>query len=419
MSQQPCPVTGLPVQFHPELSIYHPEPAYQVVFETVGTDIVHIRVVADRGTYLDFIDFEQFNAICRELGAYQSKNIFVVIDYEPIREVRLRYKEDFTNLFYNWGPWISLLLVYNVHPDIRIDMLGLGTLCPSKSQAMIVESYQEAMAHIAHYKSHPDPFSRKPSRPQDAEQEVIGQFLHATARLTWLDMLDQPVEIPLNAGEYRPFFEALEGIRRDLAQKELRYGARLEAVRGEHAKKAERLTVQTAMKVEQYRQTLAQYEKELLALQADLASRDEELGRVSQLFNTKLSSLSSLCDTISHSGLEPEIEARLHEACRNISLQTMAGRDFGGDLTEADTAFLSLLQDRHPALSERERRISLFIRLNYPSRDIARRMGLSVRGLESIRYRLHKKLGLEKHQSLKSYFSLLEVGGQGSAAVEG
>lgn len=77
------------------------------------------------------------------------------------------------------------------------------------------------------------------------------------------------------------------------------------------------------------------------------------------------------------------------------------------ELTDTDTAFLALLQEKHPGLSEKELRISLLIKLNYDTREIARMSGLTKRGMETTRYRMHKKLGLEKHHSMKYYFSSL------------
>lgn len=79
------------------------------------------------------------------------------------------------------------------------------------------------------------------------------------------------------------------------------------------------------------------------------------------------------------------------------------------ELTETDSTFISKLQKKHPDLNQRELRISLLIKLDYHSREIARTLGLSTRGIESVRYRLHKKIGLNKHQSLKKYLTDLSA----------
>ena len=50
-------------------------------------------------------------------------------------------------------------------------------------------------------------------------------------------------------------------------------------------------------------------------------------------------------------------------------------------------------------------RSHLLVKLNYETTEIARSIGISTRGMESIRYRMHKKLGLGKHESIKTYLS--------------
>uniref|UniRef100_A4SGY8 HTH luxR-type domain-containing protein n=1 Tax=Chlorobium phaeovibrioides (strain DSM 265 / 1930) TaxID=290318 RepID=A4SGY8_CHLPM len=55
--------------------------------------------------------------------------------------------------------------------------------------------------------------------------------------------------------------------------------------------------------------------------------------------------------------------------------------------------------------SLRESIVCLFIKLGYDTREIARRVGISTRGMESVRFRLHKKIGREKHESLKMYLA--------------
>ena len=79
------------------------------------------------------------------------------------------------------------------------------------------------------------------------------------------------------------------------------------------------------------------------------------------------------------------------------------------DLTASDSAFLSKLQRKHPNLNQRDLRICLLIKLNYDTKQIARSIGISTRGLESIRYRMHKKMGLSKHQSIKNYLTKLAL----------
>jgi DNA-binding CsgD family transcriptional regulator len=125
------------------------------------------------------------------------------------------------------------------------------------------------------------------------------------------------------------------------------------------------------------------------------------------MFDMKITSLAKLCQEIDRVDATPELRETISSLCRKLSMRENAEMEISTGLTDADTCFLEALRDRHPGLSERERRLSLFIKLNYTTRDIARSAGVSLRGMENIRYRLHKKLGLQPHQSLKNYFSML------------
>ena len=65
--------------------------------------------------------------------------------------------------------------------------------------------------------------------------------------------------------------------------------------------------------------------------------------------------------------------------------------------------FLSRLGNEFQDLSPNEHKLCAFLRLNLNSKDIANLMGISLRGVEVARYRLRKKLGLDKGQNLSKF----------------
>ncbi|TCD47071.1 LuxR family transcriptional regulator [Chlorobium sp. N1] len=406
MSMKRCPVTDLPVRENPAWQVEHPGPGYRVIFDVIGTDIIHGRVIAEEPTYLDYIDAELFQSICEEMQL-NGRKLFVVIDYAPINEVRLSYKQDYGNLFYNWGPWIAVLVVYNVRPEITAHMLGLGSLCPDRSQALIVGSYREAMEYIADYKVRYAPSEVPESPVADSLEEAVGRFFAASARLTWLDMLDQPIAAPQEQNEYRFFFTSLEEMRRDLQGRETLHQERIRRLKAEYGKREAECRVQMKLLLDENGRGAQQYEAELTRLRAILSEKDAELSRVARLFDDKISMLSKLCTEVDRVETGPELREAMRGLCRKMEFRRSAEVELSTELTDSDICFLGVLQERHPDLSERERRLSLFIKLNYATREIARSAGVSLRGMENIRYRLHKKLGLEKHQSLKNYFTAL------------
>ncbi|WP_370526817.1 transcriptional regulator [Bacteroides sp. 51] len=63
------------------------------------------------------------------------------------------------------------------------------------------------------------------------------------------------------------------------------------------------------------------------------------------------------------------------------------------------------LQERHPDLSLNERMMCAYIKMNLSSKEIAPLLNISVRGVETVRYRIRKKLLLEREDSLTDYLN--------------
>jgi DNA-binding CsgD family transcriptional regulator len=65
--------------------------------------------------------------------------------------------------------------------------------------------------------------------------------------------------------------------------------------------------------------------------------------------------------------------------------------------------FLTRLTNEFSDLTPGEQKLCAFLRLKMDTKEIANLMGVSLRGVEVARYRLRKKLGLDKHQNLSKF----------------
>ncbi|MEL6943746.1 MAG: two component regulator three y domain-containing protein, partial [Bacteroidota bacterium] len=65
--------------------------------------------------------------------------------------------------------------------------------------------------------------------------------------------------------------------------------------------------------------------------------------------------------------------------------------------------FLSRMTTQFNDLSPNDQKLCAFLRLNLNTKDIANLMGISLRGVEVARYRLRKKLDLQKGQNLAKF----------------
>lgn len=150
--------------------------------------------------------------------------------------------------------------------------------------------------------------------------------------------------------------------------------------------------------------------QEIEELRTRVATQDMELTRVSTAIAEKTAKLRRLLDQITALDIDPALKNSMTSSCLSLIETETIGKRLDIEMTESDSVFLSKLQKKHPNLNQREMRIALLVKLNYDTKDIADSLSISTRGMESIRYRMHKKLGLGKHQSIKTYLSDVAVG---------
>ena len=67
--------------------------------------------------------------------------------------------------------------------------------------------------------------------------------------------------------------------------------------------------------------------------------------------------------------------------------------------------FMKKLRERYPDLSNNEILLCAYLKMNLSTKEIAPMLNISLRGVETMRYRLRKKLGLEREDSLTTFIS--------------
>jgi DNA-binding NarL/FixJ family response regulator len=65
--------------------------------------------------------------------------------------------------------------------------------------------------------------------------------------------------------------------------------------------------------------------------------------------------------------------------------------------------FLQKLKERFPELTSRDLKLCAYLRMNLNSKEIAPLLSLSVRGVEDLRYRVRKKMGLDTAVNLADF----------------
>jgi len=72
---------------------------------------------------------------------------------------------------------------------------------------------------------------------------------------------------------------------------------------------------------------------------------------------------------------------------------------------EVHPKFFDKLREKHPQLTQTETRFCAYLRLHLSNQQIASILNVSKEGIKKTRYRIRKKFGLLRHQSLEDYIS--------------
>jgi len=67
--------------------------------------------------------------------------------------------------------------------------------------------------------------------------------------------------------------------------------------------------------------------------------------------------------------------------------------------------FLKTLKDKYPQLTATDLKLCAYLRINLSSKEIANLLNISIRGVETSRYRLRKKLDLPNETGLFDFLA--------------
>ncbi|MDP8305863.1 MAG: hypothetical protein RAO75_05055 [Candidatus Chlorobium antarcticum] len=157
----------------------------------------------------------------------------------------------------------------------------------------------------------------------------------------------------------------------------------------------------------EHNQATSSTQDEITRLRQTATDNEAELERVAGAQGNNRTTLLELLNQLHALPIDMQTRRSMTSICLELADQQKLEEYLGVDLTQSDFSFLQRLKEKHPVLNRREQKIALFIKINYSTVHIAKAVGISARGMESIRYRMHKKLGLQRHQSIKTYLGEL------------
>ncbi len=122
--------------------------------------------------------------------------------------------------------------------------------------------------------------------------------------------------------------------------------------------------------------------------------------------NEFIESIKAELNQVKQKGKSSETKQALQKLVKEIDINLRVQEDweqFEYHFAAVHGDFLSRLRSNYADLSPNEQKLCAFLRLNLNTKDIANLLGISLRGVEVARYRLRKKLELERGQNLSKF----------------
>jgi len=390
--------------------IHHPAAGYTKWVSVIDGNIVHTwaQVEAGESVVLDFMDSELLQLVLTESDLL-NKQFHILFDLSGISSITFDYKLAITDLFFNWSPILGVVSFYNIADSMRIIVETFAAVAPDKICVILAKTYKEAIEQIIAFKAGKLSSTESCCVNHHTDQTLKKRFLEAIARISWLDMLDEQITPPPLGHHYYSFFKAIDCLRKDLIAREAKKQSELQLLKQDFEYRITQMVIKINAQTEVNKKSSRNMEEEIAALTRRIEIRDMELTKFTTVITENKKRLRDLVDKLDSLEIDPCVKGAITDSCLNLLDKVIIEKQPDIELTKSDSLFLSALQKKFPSLSPRELRISLLVRLNYDTSEIARSIGLTTRGMESIRYRIHKKLGLGKHQSIKNFLSELVI----------
>jgi DNA-binding CsgD family transcriptional regulator len=193
-----------------------------------------------------------------------------------------------------------------------------------------------------------------------------------------------------------------------------------------HHKKllAERLKHQEEQKQQAYlhQLELEKSEKEVVKLrneklESEIGFKNSELAITAMHLVQKEEFITRIKGELQHlekAGMDKAAPGEVKKLLRSLSEEEELHKEweqFSVHFNKVHSDLLIILKDKYPSLKAHELKLCAYLRMNLSSKEIARLMSISVRGVEISRYRVRKKLQIPTETNLFQFLFDLQRDG--------
>ena len=141
-------------------------------------------------------------------------------------------------------------------------------------------------------------------------------------------------------------------------------------------------------------------------LEQEMANKNRELAVSTMSLIRKNEFLTSIKEKLKDSESSVKVKSVIKTIDKDISEEDN-WKFFKKAFSNADKDFFQKIKEKHPELTSNDLKLCAYLRLNLSSKEIAPLLNISVKSVEIKRYRLRKKMDLERETNLTDYILAL------------
>tara|TARA_R110001583_G_scaffold145096_1_gene297116 strand:+ start:52806 stop:55595 length:2790 start_codon:yes stop_codon:yes gene_type:complete len=139
----------------------------------------------------------------------------------------------------------------------------------------------------------------------------------------------------------------------------------------------------------------------------EIRSKTKELANTAMEMTKKDEFLANIKDELHYFKNEIINKSKFEKLLVTLNKNINTSKDwevFESNFYEIHDSFFKILAQKHPNLTPKDLKLCAYLKMNLATKEIAPLMSISIRGVELHRYRLRKKINLDKSQNLNEYF---------------
>jgi AraC family chitin signaling transcriptional activator len=163
-----------------------------------------------------------------------------------------------------------------------------------------------------------------------------------------------------------------------------------------HRKQLFELEMEAENKLRQQEYDKHRLEMEVQNKASEVAGKSLSIAKHSEM-------IESIQDALNKESNDGQLKAKIKQIIKTNTISKNEWQSFEKNLFKSHEEFVERLSKKYPSLTSKDIKLSIYLKMNLSSKEIAPLMNISFRGVELHRYRLRKKLDISQDENLSKF----------------